>query len=181
MQRLGGPWCKCQKKRSGSSIVMWENMVYVTPALLLLTLSQEEGKSAHALKARAVISSNTCLCPSLSYPGNTSWAETKALLSYRGAEQLPPSPLSDATGNPRTLRSLFNPGLIIDEPNPVHFTSKRPALSARQQNLPDEGSGKGLGVNCLRRTVGQSNTRETDTEERWDCPELRDPQADTET
>lgn len=47
-------------------------MVYVVPALLLLTLSQEEGKSTLALKARAVISPNTCLCPSLSYPGNTS-------------------------------------------------------------------------------------------------------------
>lgn len=55
-------------------------MVYVVPALLLLTLSQEEGKSALALKARAVISPNTCLCPSLSYPGNSRNKSTAFLL-----------------------------------------------------------------------------------------------------
>lgn len=159
------------RKRSGSSIVMEENAVYVTPTLLLLTLN--------AFWADAVIFPDTCSCSSslLSPQQLSTRNKSNALLSWSSAVASRFT-ISLWSGSPRPLGftgsvqpvSSYHP----EGHNPEHSTSKGHFISKTAASAKCEKNGWWWGE--------MESERMTPAEGRLDCPEVgaRDREADRE-
>lgn len=142
---LGGPWCKCQKKKK-IYIFYWsvgENG-FCGNSLVALDLHSRGKVIGGTLVWRCtVISPNTCSCSGISYPRSSSCTETKAMPSYPAAAGALSDAGAAALSAPASLwRCDLSNSYYLE-----HSTSKRTSLSTIGWSWKRRGRLSGEGEN----------------------------------